>query len=254
MPANMTLWGLYQWDNTLFDNLVIPPTTPYVLSRDDLINNILLECAELEVVYPDPDFLKIAIGSWAKARYVSWERYVTVLNIEYNPIENTDRHEDRTINDTENEAVTGEESGQRTTNIKHNNTGTTSGKGKSLNALSRTQQITNTNSVSAFDTEGYSNANKQFNDTDENSDTQYTAESDESINNTVSGTDIEAHNRDNQTDRNRTYKHSEIVHVHGNIGVTTNQKMLRDEVIFWVWDFVHQISREFRQKFCISVY
>lgn len=254
MPATLTLWGLYKWDNTLFDNLVLPSTMPYVLPRDDLINNILLECAELEVVYPDPDFLKIAIGSWAKARETSWERYVTVLNIEYSPIENTDRHEDRTINDTENEATTGEMSGQRTNNIKQQDTGSNSTKGKSLNAMSRTQQVTNTNSVSAFDTEGYSNANKQFNDTDENNDTQYTAESDENINNSTTRTDIEAHNTDNQQDRNRTYKHIETAHVHGNIGVTTNQQMLTAEVEFWRWDFIHQITTEFRQKFCISVY
>lgn len=250
MPATLTLWGLYQWDNTLFDLL----TVPTVVIKDDLINNILLECSELEVVYPDPDFCKTAIAAWSAARQTAWEHYVNITKVEYSPIENTDRYEDITINDTETEAITGEESGQRTNNIKHQDNGSTSTRGKSLNAMSRTQQVNNIDSVSAFDTEGYSNANKQFNDTDENSDTQYTAESDESINNTINRTDTEAHNTDNQQDRNRTYKHVETAHVHGNIGVTTNQRMLAAEVDFWRWDLLEQIAMEFRQKFCISVY
>ena len=67
MPATITLWGLYKWDNTIFDTLVIP----YTVEKEDIVNNILLECSELEVVYPDPDFMKTAIGSWATARIVA---------------------------------------------------------------------------------------------------------------------------------------------------------------------------------------
>lgn len=242
MPATMTLWGLYKWDSTIFDTLQLPT----VVAKDDLINNILLECSELEVVYPDPDFLKTAIGAWSSARQVAWEHYVEITKVTYSPIENTDKYEDRTITDTENESTTGAESGQRTTGIKQQDTT----KGKSLNALSRTQQTNTTNSVSAFDTENYSNANKQMDDVDENADTTYTADTDTN----VTRTDTDAHNSDTQTDRNRTYNHTESVHAHGNIGVTTNQQMLTQEVEFWRWDFLHQIAMEFRQKFCISVY
>ena len=242
MPATITLWGLYKWDNTIFDTLVIP----YTVEKEDIVNNILLECSELEVVYPDPDFMKTAIGSWATARIVAWQHYVEIMKVKYSPIENTDKYEEHTVTDTENESTTSDENGQRTTGIKQQDTT----KGKSLNALSRTQQTDVTNSVSAFDTENYSNANKQFNDVDENADTTYTADTDTNI----TRTDTDSHNRDATTDRNKTFNHTETIHAHGNIGVTTNQQMLTQEVDFWRWDIIHQIAKEFRQKFCISVY
>lgn len=242
MPATLTLWGMYQWDNTLFDLLMFPAP----IFKDDLIKNILLECAELEVVYPDPDFLKTAIGAWAGARQEAWEHYINIMKVKYNPIENTDKYEDRTITDSENESTSSTENGQRTIDVTQQD----KTKGKSLNALTRTQQTNVTAGVSAFDSENFSNSNTQLDDVDENADTTYTADTDTS----VTRTDTDAHDMDTHTDKNRTVTHQETIHAHGNIGITSNQQMLTQEVEFWRWDFLHQVANEFRQKFCISVY
>ena len=99
MRANMSILGLYQYDNTIMDGLIAalpkdPDTGDDLLQADILVNNILLECAELEVCYPEPETMKQAIAVWAQIRTGSWLRIVQALDSEYNPILNYDRYED----------------------------------------------------------------------------------------------------------------------------------------------------------------
>lgn len=93
IPATMSILGLYRYDNTIFDTL----ETPFD-DNTELINDILLECAELEILYPDSDFMKWAIGAWSKIENVTWQKMYATESLKYNPIENYDRFED--INDT----------------------------------------------------------------------------------------------------------------------------------------------------------
>ena len=117
--ATLTLIGMYNEDNTLFDLLDLPEG----LDKDTLINNILLRSGEFEVLYPDIDFMKFSIGAFSNAWQPTFDRWVTALALEYNPLENYDRKEDWT--DTRN----------------GHNSGTTSGRTNS----------TTTNKVSAYD-------------------------------------------------------------------------------------------------------
>ena len=85
--------GLYTWDDTLFENLALPEG----FTADDkniLINNLLMETAELEVIYSDPDFMKSAIEAWSGKEVLNWERLYKLMLMEYNPIENYNRVED----------------------------------------------------------------------------------------------------------------------------------------------------------------
>jgi len=90
--SKLTLIGLYNYDNTIFDLLNVPEG----LTKDTLVNNILLRSSEFEVLYPDPDFMKSAIGDFSNAWQPTFERWVTALSLEYNPLENYDRKEDWT--------------------------------------------------------------------------------------------------------------------------------------------------------------
>lgn len=90
--ATMSVLGLYNWDNTLFDGMTIPTD----VSRETLINNILFECAELECIYTNPSFLKFAITSWSAVKSEIWADELETLKLEYNPIENYDRIEEST--------------------------------------------------------------------------------------------------------------------------------------------------------------
>lgn len=90
MPATMSLLGLYNWDGTILDGLIVPDG----VDKSVLINNLLRECAELEVIYPQPEALKFFIGEWCKERIAVWTRLESTLHYDYNPINNYDRREE----------------------------------------------------------------------------------------------------------------------------------------------------------------
>ena len=121
--STMTLIGLYNWDNTIFDKLNVPAD----LNKTTLVNNILLRSGEFEVMYADPDFMKDAIGMFSDTWQPTFERWVKALAIEYNPLENYDRKED--WSDTRN----------------------ASDSGTSSSSTSGTTSSTTTNKVSAYD-------------------------------------------------------------------------------------------------------
>lgn len=71
---------------------------PEVINREDTIDGILLETAELELLYSDPPFLKRAIGRWSRERLPIWQQLEETLHYDYNPIHNYDRTETRNLN------------------------------------------------------------------------------------------------------------------------------------------------------------
>lgn len=93
IPATLSILGLYNYDSTIFDNLV----TPFE-DNETLIQNILMECAELEILYPDADFMKFAIGAWSQKQLPIWNKLYNTEKLEYNPLENANRTEE--TNDT----------------------------------------------------------------------------------------------------------------------------------------------------------
>ena len=70
---------------------------PNQINKDTLVDNILDECAELEVLYTNPNFMKNAIGYWSLKRYHAWEKLQDVLYEAYDPFVNIKRDEVRTI-------------------------------------------------------------------------------------------------------------------------------------------------------------
>ena len=101
--AMMSLWGLYTYNADLFDGITVPvdrvtdPDNPTaVFQKADLIDNLLLDLAELEVLYTDPTFMQQAITAWAKKQAPVWQELADTLFYEYDPIENYYRHEDWT--------------------------------------------------------------------------------------------------------------------------------------------------------------
>lgn len=101
----LSLMGLYEWDNDLFDYLILPTG----IDPDELVYNLLMDTAELEVLYPDPDFMKNAIGAWSAKELHRWESYMSVLNVaDYDPFINMDRHRNYTDTTTPNLTTTSE--------------------------------------------------------------------------------------------------------------------------------------------------
>ena len=90
--AMLTIIGLYNWDNSLFDGMHLPEA----IAKDEFIDELLSMAANQNVLYPDFDLMKRLITTWSGRRLSSWERMAAALNAEYNPIHNFDRHEDYT--------------------------------------------------------------------------------------------------------------------------------------------------------------
>ena len=94
--AMLTLMGLYTWNEHLFDDMSYPAD----FTDDDkntLMANLFMDCAELEVIYPNWDWMKMAIGAWSAKELPTWERLYEAMNATYNPIENYNRTEDSTV-------------------------------------------------------------------------------------------------------------------------------------------------------------
>lgn len=90
MYSTMSIMGLYDHDNTIFDNFMLPAA----IDKDTLLENLLIELADLEILYPNPNTMKVAIGAWSKTRVDSWNRMIEAFDAQYNPIHNFDRNEE----------------------------------------------------------------------------------------------------------------------------------------------------------------
>lgn len=89
ISAQMSLWGLYQIDQTILDGLTVPTG----MDADNVKDNLLLETESLEILYPNAPFLKAAISVWSAERQDVWNKLYATTQFDYNPIENYDREE-----------------------------------------------------------------------------------------------------------------------------------------------------------------
>lgn len=213
-------------DQTLFDLLELPEG----IDKETVVDNILLQGGEFEVLYPDPEFMRNAIGMWGRKHYYTFDKWAKAQAIEYEPLENYDRIEDWT--DTGNRGETSQarrDSG---------NTRTFDNQDK----RTLDTEVTTENTVSAYDSSSYQPSDK--------------AETTNSGTDTVdySGTikDEFGEGSSGQTTENKTDVHTG--RVHGNIGTLTSQKMLTDEYEVARFNIVEQITDSFILEFTIPVY
>lgn len=93
----LTVEGLYNYDNTLFDGFNVPKG----LVKQIAIDAILMRTRELEILYPDFTYMKNRITIWSNKYQINWKKLYDTTVLEYNPIENYDRIEDWTDTDDE---------------------------------------------------------------------------------------------------------------------------------------------------------
>lgn len=221
----LTVEGLYNYDNTLFDGFNVPDG----LVKQIAIDAILMRTRELEVLYPDFNYMKNRIAIWSGKYQVNWKKLYDTTVLEYNPIENYDRVENWT--DTDDETTTSDRDSTRNTNNTVKST--------------RTNEITNnvnvTDQNTAFNA-GLSDHAKQITDGD-------TTENG-TVTNTETGTDTE----NESVNGGRTGKHTRNGRAHGNIGVTTSQQMIQSERDLVVFNLYDVIAESFIENFCLMVY
>ena len=129
MQSNMSVLGLYTYDNTLFANMNYPEGFE-TDDKTNLVNNLLCELAEMEVLYTSPAFMKTIIGVWSYKEKPTWDRIYAAAQMEYNPIENYDRQE----SSTDTTAAT----------RKHSGSDSVTNTGNDVTAFSGSDTVTNT--------------------------------------------------------------------------------------------------------------
>ncbi len=91
MRSTLSLLGLYQDTPDLFDNFQIPAG----LNKNVLVDNLLMETAELEISITNPRMLRYMIGAWSNKEMYVWQRLYDIDNIDYNPLYSSYREEIR---------------------------------------------------------------------------------------------------------------------------------------------------------------
>lgn len=105
--AKMTLASMAQWMTDHNDDLFRYLELPEGVTRDVVIDTIMLRADEFPQLYTNPYYVQSAIGAWSARMSYPWMRMFRALQAEYNPVHNFDRYEDytdaRTLNrDTSN--------------------------------------------------------------------------------------------------------------------------------------------------------
>lgn len=91
MLSKLTLLGLHKYsDGDIWADL----TFPEGINKETAIAEILRQCSEFCLLYPDMDYLKAAITAWGVKWYFTFEKWITVINTEYEPLWNLDVHID----------------------------------------------------------------------------------------------------------------------------------------------------------------
>ena len=279
--VNLSPLGLYNWDSTIFDLMQIPSA----LDKPALVQNLLAETAELEVLYPNPVVFKNLVGIWSAKQIDIWNRLYATTQYEYNPIENYNRYETGSDSGTGSTTHSGTDSTTETTTHGGKDTLDMSRTEGGSEREATTHQITNSGSdivtgsdtkghwIAGFDSQPVSADNdglvKQTRDQD---DATTTTQYGKIENGTGSKTTTFGKTETNQETKtygetvNKTggVTHGEQVattnegehelHAHGNIGVTTTQKLIREQRDIDLFNLYDIIIEDFKMRFCILVY
>lgn len=288
MRAKMSIAGLYEYDPTIFDNFHVPEhmvedtIVPYY-DVELYISRIMFEAMDLELVYPNPVYMKRAIQLWSLGKRNVWNKVAQALTAYYNPIENYNRSE--TWTDTDNRTENWTDTEKRSEGWTHGgafgDTGTVDVKRtdnlKQKNVTKNDTDMTDTtevdgedvNSSVAYNTNTWKNNTKTK--TDSTTDRHVVTDND------VEQTTDNTGTQDTKTTNNLSHSIEEnsltewdgtvgrtssaggsVTHtgnVSGNIGVTTSQQMVEQEMELRKQNqLIEIVVRDFIETFCILVY
>ena len=290
--TTLTLYNrLADEDDDLFEYLSLPSRpftdrgyedlflTGWDIDKTTLVDNLLLETAELNILYTDPDFMKIAIKSWSAKELPVWQALYETLFFKYNPIWNKDGTYKHNATETRNLAngATVTETDSRTTGEATHETierdedstrdYTEAMTGTVTDARTLNTNVNTENKVAAFDSGTYQNREQTDTDNTGTDTTLTTYDTLKTINDdltshnddttrdmTVNGTESGTRSHTTSGSDTGTVSNATIDIETGNIGLTTTQAMIEAErnlVKFNIYDY---IINSFKARFCVLVY
>lgn len=278
--VNLSPLGLYQWDQTIFDLMQIPSA----LDKPTLVDNLLAETAELEVLYPNPVVFKNLVGVWSAKQLDIWNRLYATTQYEYNPIENYNRYETgsdsgtgrTTHSGTDTTTETTTHSGKDTLDMTRRDGGTETENTTSSVEQGGQDETTGTDTkghwIAGFDSQPSGQDDGLVKQTRDQDDATTTTEYGKTEDGTGSKTTTFGKTETNKDET--TYGHTigktgglthgeqvattnegeHELHAHGNIGVTTTQKLIREQRDIDLFNLYDIIIEDFKMRFCILVY
>lgn len=210
--------------------------------RDTIKNNILLETAERELIYPDVSFLKSAISVWSAKQSPIWEELYKTTQYEYNPIWNVDGKviENHDLKGTD--YLTDDHTTERT----------------------HTDTITRTHDDTIKTTYDNGSTTKDtvyaFNSSSGDPSDEVRVDNDGTTSDAHTGTIADAHtgsitDKDTGTRKHDTSDTGDITTTRtGNIGVTSTQSLIQEQREVVKFNIIDVIIKDFTDRFCLKVY
>lgn len=242
--STLSLLGIYNYDDTVLDDLALPPELEN--SRETIINNLLLESAELEILFPEPNTLRSAIKFWSRKCLPVWQELYDTTQYEYNPIWNKDgtfreletRDLAGTSNNTETRNLTGSSSNTETRNLAGSESDSGSGSDDTSNYVY-----------------GY-NSETRARESDSETDTSYSRSNQSTQTGTI-GNQGSSSETGTVTDQGNTSDTGTIARERteqGNIGITSTQELIEKQRAVVEFNIMDRIIKDFIARFCILVY
>ena len=250
MKARLSILGMYNYDNTIFDDFQLPDRIP----RDMFLNNLLLECAEFGCIYPDASFFKMALKSWSQMEISTWEWLLDTQHYDYNPIWNVDVHDSERIDNKETRNLQGTNNETRnlagtnnnTKNLTTTDTGTVNTKFSDNDIQEVDVNAFNSGSGTRRETTTTRYGKNELETRNLTSNTSGT----DNYQSTDTGTDNYTSTDTGTIDNNNKRE----FYKRGNQGVTTTQQMIREEQGLAKFNIDDYIINEFKKRFCILIY
>lgn len=222
--SKITLIGLESFlePNSVFDELTLPAG----IDLETLKGTIFLRCQEFELLYPDPEFMRSAVKIWGMKNYWTFNKWVELINKQYDPLYNKDYYEE--YEDT--------------------HQGSESGSGTS----SQNDDHTRTDNLKSETDGTVTHGEKAFNDTniiDISKDT-----TDGEVKHTGTQRDAGTLNGSYSDSKDDSYTNNHTYHGYGNIGITSAQELFQRQAEVARFNLYEQIADLFCQEFCIMVY
>ena len=278
--ATMSLLGLYNYDESLLDGLIeslpskqgIPSGyedsyyTDVTIDPQTVVENLLVECAEFEILYADFNALKRIIKIWSAKEKLVWQKMYNTICYKYNPIWTKDGKSIWTERQTGSGTRTETETGTKTTNAngttndEYTSTSTTTNKTTGTGTNTRTGQDETTGKVSAYDSTDFQNREKTNSTASENNSTESTEDftGNGKVTNsgtkTITNTGDETNNVSRETSDNNIGETTHEQVESGNIGVTMTQQMITAEREIAVFNIIDFIINDFKERFCLLIY
>ena len=254
MPqSKITLIGMENFlnpDHSVFEKLTLPEG----IDKDTLIGAIILRCQEFELLYSSPDFMIEAVKVWGMKNYWTFDRWVKLINKEYDPLYNKDYHEEISdihygqFNKTGSGSSSGSDDHTRTDNLQHSEDYT-----RTDNLKTETDN-TDTHAEKAYNDASMVDTTEDVLDGEVNqTGTQRNAGSgsDTGTQRTAGTFSTQDSNAESGGD---SYTNTHNLHGYGNIGVTAAQTLFMKETEVAAWNMYEHMADLFASEFCLMIY